>query len=112
MWAIGTPGGLVTGEQLIRYHTLSVGLGIHFSTGLSQNKISFHQSGPLSINQLSICEHMLIYFDEQVFCSKCCNRVLVVTVTTLLNGVNCPAKTWSLLLPNSLPLRQAFCLKV
>jgi len=53
------------GQQLIRYHTLSVGLGIHFSTGLRQRKISFHQSGILSINQLSVPEHKLIYFGEQ-----------------------------------------------
>ena len=69
MCATGTPGGLMIGEQLIHYHTLSVGLGIHFSTGRRQRKI-FLQSGTLSINQLSVPEHMLIYFDEQTFLFK------------------------------------------
>lgn len=59
------------GGQLIHYHTLSVGMGIHFSTGLRQRKISFHQSGTLSISQLSVPENMLIYFGEQSVATEC-----------------------------------------
>ena len=70
MCAIGTPGGLMIGEQLICYHTLSVGVGIHFSTGLRQRKISFLQSGTLSINQLPVPEHILIYSGEQAILFK------------------------------------------
>lgn len=70
MCAIGTPGGLMSGEQLIRYHTPSEGVVIHSSTDLKQRKISVHQSGTLSINQLSVPEHVLICSGEQAFLFK------------------------------------------
>lgn len=75
MCAIGTPGGLMSGEQLIRYHTPSEGVVIHSSTDLKQRKISVHQSGTLSSNQLSVPEHVLIYSGEQAFLFKVLQQI-------------------------------------